>query len=164
MNHGTSEQNGIALVGECIVKVTRYDGTVEEKVVKNIVTRYGLNRLAARALANTSSPAGNIAVGTVTAVASLDSDVADFGEVGRKVAATTVQSQDWFALTCTFAGNADGLTGVVLGSVVITDHPNSGSGAAWNIANSLGVTLGASDFLNVTPRIRVGSHNLGHST
>jgi len=53
---------------------------------------------------------------------------------------------------------------VALDSVAILDHASSGQGYAWNIANALAVTLQASDFLNLTGRIRVGSHDLGHTT
>jgi hypothetical protein len=33
-----------------------------------------------------------------------------------------------------------------------------------NRVNGLGVTLGNSDFLNLTVRVRVGSHDVAHST
>lgn len=166
MNHDTSKDisGTITLTGEILATVYRADGGVENKRLKNIVTRYGLNRLASRGVSDTGSAASKIAVGTVTAAASLDSSVLGFGEVSRKTAAVIVQSQDWMALTMTWAGNADSLTGVVLDSVAIVDHANSGQGIAFNIANGLGVTLQASDFLNLTARIRVGSHNLGQST
>jgi len=153
----------ICMYGEFDAVVHRADGTVETKRIRNIVTRYGLNRLAARAInATGQTPAYILGVGTVTNAASLDST--NFGEVSRKAAAVVVQSQDWFALTMTWAGNTDSLTGVALDSVAILDHASSGQGTVFNIANGLGVTLQASDFLNLTGRIRVGSHNLGHTT
>lgn len=162
---GTLVQDGVRMYGEFDAVVVRGDGTREYRTIKNIVTRYGLNRLAARAInATGQTPAYVLGVGTVTAAASLDSAVTGFGEVSRKVAATTVQSQDWFALTATWAGDTDSLTGVALDSVAILDHASSGQGYAWNIANALAVTLQASDFLNLTGRIRVGSHDLGHTT
>lgn len=171
MNHDTRNvggmivQDGVAVTGEYDAVITRADGSKEYRHIKNIVTRYGLNRLAHRAVnAATSTPAYILCVGTVTAAASLDST--NFGEVtgGRKSAATATQSQDWFALVATWAGNTDGLTGIALDSVAIGDHANSGQGIVFNIANGLSVTLQASDFLNLTGRIRVGSHNLGQST
>lgn len=153
------------VVGEFSAVITRADGSKEYRRIENIVTRYGLNRLANRAIQATgTTPAYVLGVGTVTAAASLDSN--NFGEVtgGRKAATTAAQSQDWFYLVASWAGNTDGLTGIALDSVAILDHANSGQGAVWNIANGLGVTLQASDFLQLTGRIRVGSHNLGHST
>lgn len=175
MTHDTHDKIGgtlipvlddhVPIVGQFDAVITRADGSVEHRVVKNIVTRYGLNRLAHRAVnAATSTPAYVIGVGTVTAAASLDSTVLLFGEVSRKSAVSATQSQDWFALVATWAGNTDSLTGVALDSVAILDHASSGQGIAFNIANGLGVTLQASDFLNLTGRIRVGSHDLGQST
>jgi len=153
----------ITIVGEFEAKIFRADGSVEEKKIHNIVTRYGLNRLANRAVnATGTTPAYVLGVGTVTAAASLDST--NFGEVSRKAAATATQSREFFALVATWAGNSDSVTGVALDSVSILDHASSGQGIVFNIANGLGVTLQASDFLNLTGRIRVGSHNLAHST
>ena len=37
-------------------------------------------------------------------------------------------------------------------------------GVTGNAVNGMGVTLGGSDLLDLTVRIRVGSHNLSHST
>jgi hypothetical protein len=158
------------VVGEFHVKVTRFDGTIEEKVVKNIVTRYGLNRLANRAvLATTTSPFFILGVGTQTAAHSLDSAQGGVGEVSRKTSSVTgasAQSREWIFMTGTWAGFADSITSVALDSVFISDFPNShaSSGGFLNVANGLGVTLANSDFLALTGRVRVGSHDLSHST
>lgn len=164
MTQNISDLSGtITIVGEFDAKIFRADGSVEEKNIKNIVTYYGLNRLANRAVnATGTTPAYVIGVGTVTAAASLSST--NFGEVSRKAAASAVQSREFFALVATWAGNADSVTGIALDSVAILDHASSGQGIVFNIANGLGVTLQASDFLNLTGRIRVGSQDLAHST
>lgn len=168
MTHDTRESmiaDMIPVVGEFDALIVRADGAVEHRHIKNVVTYRGLNRLAARAInATGQTPAYVLGVGTQTAANSLGSTVTQYGEVSRKTATTVVQSQEWFALTMTWAGNTDGLTGIALDSVAILDHVDSGQGIAFNIANGLAVTLQASDFLNLTGRIRVGSHNLGHST
>ena len=165
MNQDTHEISGtITMRGEILATVYRFDGSIEQRKLHNIVTYYGLNRLAGRAISDTGSAGSKIAVGTVTAAASLGSSVTGFGEVSRKTAAVSVQSMMWFALTATWAGNADSLTGIALDSVAICDHANSGQGIAFNIANGLGVTLQASDYLNLTARVQVGSHNIAHST
>ena len=160
---GTIRLDGfVRIEGVWDVVVTRADGRVERKTLENIITAAGLNRLANRAISATvGTPWYILGVGTVTAAASLDST--NFGEVSRK-AATGVQSREWFALTMTWAGNADSLTGIALDSAAILCHANSGQGAVCNIVNSLNTTLAASDFLNLTARVRVGSHDLAHST
>lgn len=169
----------VGLYGEWEVKVVRADGTTETKVLRNTVTARGMNRIAARALYNApaagqcGSAAAYIVVGTATA-ATADTDTqAQVGEVaaGRKIGTAIVQSREWFALTATWAGNADGLTSIALDSAAISDYANSwasdtgaGSGSIiFNRVNGLGVTLQASDFLNLTVRIRVGSHNQAHT-
>jgi hypothetical protein len=158
----------IPVYGEWDVKVVRADGSVEKKTLRNIVTRAGLNRIAARAVTATgNTPAYVLAVGTQTAAHSLDS--ANIGEVtnGRKQFVATgaaAQSREWIFGVATWAGNADSLTGIALDSAAIADHLSSGQGAFWNAVNGLAVTLQASDFLNLTVRLRVGSHNLSHST
>lgn len=154
----------IPVEGYWDVKVVRADGTIEERTLKNIVTAAGLNRLANRAIGETNTPLYVLGVGTVTAAASLGST--NFGEVanGRKAASTIVQSREWIALTATWAGNTDSMTGIVLDSASILCHASSGQGAVINMVNSLNTTLAASDFLNLTCRIRVGSHDLSHST
>lgn len=161
--NGTLLPDHIPVIGEWDVTVTRADGSVERKTLKNVVTAAGLNRIANRAVnATGTTPFYVLGVGTVTAAGSLGST--NFGEVSRKAAATAIQSSEWVALTMTWAGNADSLTGIALDSAAILCHASSGQGAVGNMVNSLQTTLAASDFLNLTCRIRVGSHNLGHTT
>lgn len=163
-----AEQAG-PLAGFYDIKIIRHDGTVERRTVRNIVTAQGLNHIANRALNNTT-PFYVLAVGTATAAASLDSTQAGLGEVSRKAAASSVQSREWMSLQATWGGAADSITSVALDSAAMMTFPNSyitsanSGGAMGNAANGLGVTLGGSDLLDLTVRIRVGSHNLSHST
>lgn len=161
----------VPVYGEWDVKVVRADGTVEQKTVKNIVTRQGLNRIAYRcaSITNNSGHITHIAVGTATAAHTLDSTQANLGEVSRKalvVAGIGTQSREWIYGVATWGGAADSVTSVALDSAGLSDWTNSSAtvGLLYNLVNGLGVTLGNSDFLNLTVRIRVGSHDLSHST
>lgn len=174
MSHRISDtlvpQHGLSVLGEWDIKVIRADGTIEEKTVRNTVTAYGMNRIANRAVQATgTTPFFTLVVGTATA-ATADTDTqASVGEVSRKTSIVTgasAQSREWIFLTATWAGAADGLTGVPLISAAIADNVNSSAtvGGIGNRVNSVAVTLQASDFLNLTVRLRVGSHNQAHST
>lgn len=160
----------IAIIGEWDVKIIREDGRIETKTLRNIVTRYGLNRIANRAVQATgTTPFFVIGVGTQTAAASLDSVQAGLGEVIRKssaIAGANAQSREWIFMQCTVGGFSDSLTGVVLDSAAIMDHPNShaSTGILANQVNGLAVTLANSDLLDLTVRLRVGSHNFAHTT
>lgn len=137
---------------------------------KNTVTAAGMNRIADLAVAaNVVSAFQYLVIGTGSGAGPADTDTQSaVGEVtnGRKSAALKVQSREWIALTCTWAGNTDGLTSVALDSASISDYANSSAttGLIANRVNGMGVTLQASDFLNLTVRIRCGSHNQAHST
>lgn len=166
MTHRTSDEIAGTLIGEFNARVFRADGSIEDKGWRrNIVTKLGLNRIANRAV-NASSPAAYLAIGTLTTAASLNAAVTSFGEVGRKISTvltTNAQSREWFFMVATWGGASDSLTGVALDAAVITDHANSGNGSPWNIVTGLGVTLQQSDVLNLTGRIRVGSHDIDHT-
>jgi hypothetical protein len=162
-------EDSVGIRGEWDIKVVRADGTIERKTRKNVVTRPGLNRIAHRAMAHDTSPFFYIVVGTQTAAGSLDSTQTTIGEVKRKVSAvgsTQAQSSEWIFLQCTFGGAADSVTSLALDSAGISDGVNSSSsvGILGNIVNGIGVTLANSDLLDLTVRIRVGSHNGAHTT
>lgn len=132
---------------------------------RNQLTAAGLNRIANRAVTATgTTPFYVLGVGTLTAAASLDST--NFGEVagGRKAGATTAQSREWFYNVATWGGAADSVTSLALDSAAMLCHASSGIGAVANIVNGLAVTLANSDMLLLTSRIRVGSHDLSHTT
>ena len=163
----------VPMYGEFQATIVRADGTIEVRPWKrNQLTAAGLNRIANRAIQPTgTTPFYVLGVGTISAAASLDST--NFGEVanGRKTGITNpassalsaVQSREWIAVVATWAGFTDSLTGIALESAAILCHMSSGQGAVANIVNGLGVTLQNSDFLNLTARIRVGSHDLSHT-
>lgn len=152
---------GVPLQARWRRRITRVDGTVEEALIpKNIVTKDGLNALAARAVGVATSAIGYLAIGTVTAQHSLNSDVLDFGEISRKTPSILASSAEVIVVAMTWAGNADGLTGIALGSAACVNHASSGQGIAYNLTNSVNATLQESDFLLLQCEIQIGSHNL----
>jgi hypothetical protein len=160
----------VPIYGEWLVKVVRHDGTVEEFVKRNLVTAAGLNRIANRAVQATgTTPLFNVVIGSRTNAAALTDVQSNMGEMGRKnfvAAGASAQSREWIFGTATFAGAADGITSLTIDCCALSDHPNSHAttGIIANLVTGLAVTLGNSDFLNLTPRIRVGSHDVSHST
>ncbi len=156
-------RDSIPIKGRWRFTITRADGSVEERVSENIVTKDGLNVIAANAIGpgtGVNSAFRYLAIGTETAAGSLDSVQGGLGEVGRKIGATIASSEEVAILVATWAGDADGLTGIVLGSAGVVNHASSGSGAFGNHVNSVAATLQDSDFLKVQMEIQVGSHNL----
>lgn len=152
--------DGVVPVGTWRRTIIRADGSTEEEVLLNVVTAAGMNALASRGISDTTSPFGFLAVGTVTAQASLGSTVTQFGEVSRKAGATIASSNETLILVATWAGNTDGLTGVALGTGAIVNHSDSGQGTALSLVNSVDATLQASDFLKLQAEVQVGSHNI----
>ena len=142
-------------------RITRADGTIDETIIpKNIVTKDGLNAIAARAIGVATSAIAYLAIGTVTAAHSLGSVVTGFGEISRKTPSILASSGEVVIVAMTWAGNADGLTGVALGSAACVNHASSGLGIAYNLTNSVSATLAASDFLLLQAEIQIGSHAL----
>lgn len=157
---GGAMQDHVSVIGRWKFTITRADGSIEEHENSNIVTKDGLNQLAALAVTAASSPFAYIAIGTATAAGSLGSVQGGLGEVGRKIGATITSSNEVAILVATWAGDADSLTSVALGTAGIINHANSGSGVFGNHVNSVDATLNASDFLKVEMNIQIGSHNL----
>lgn len=152
------------------VKITRADGSVEGPYFrKNVVLKEGLNRIANRAVLGTSSVFFVIGVGTATATHTLASDQPNWGEVSRKTSSVTganAQSREWIFMVATWAGFADTVTSVALDTAFVSDFPNSHAttGIYLGAAPGLGVVLANSDFLSLTYRARVGSHDIDHTT
>lgn len=144
--------------------IHRADGTVDDLVIpKNIVTKDGLNAIAACALnqgTGVSSPAFYLAIGTVTAAHSLGSTVTMFGEISRKTPSVRTTSKMTMIMAMTWQGAADSITGVALGSGAMVNHASSGLGTAFNLTNSINATLQTSDYLYLECDISIGSHNL----
>lgn len=153
----------LSIKGTWRITVTRADGTEEENVLDNIVTKDGLNAIAELLLGDatgSNSAFQYIIIGTTTAAGSLGSVQGGIGEVDRKIASTIASSGEVAILVATWAGAADALTGVVLGTAGVTNHVSSGLGIFGNHVNSVAATLNDSDFLKVQMEIQIGSHNL----
>lgn len=160
----------VHVYGEWNVKVVRADGSVEEKVVRNVVTVAGLNRIANRAVqAAGTTPFYNIVIGSRTNASTFTDVQSNMGEMSRKsfiATGASAQSREWIFGVATWGGAADGVTSLTIDCAGISDHVNSHAttGIIANRVAGLAVTLGNSDFLNLTVRIRVGSHDNTHST
>ena len=141
--------------------IVRADGSIDDKVIaENVVTAEGLNQLASLGIDNTASAFAYLAIGTVTAQHSLGSTVTTFGEISRKTPAIAASSNEVLIMQMTWAGNADSISGVALGSAAMVNHANSGLGVTCNLTNSVNATLQDSDFLNLQCEVQIGSHNL----
>jgi len=147
------------------VKVVRADGTIEARTIRNTVTVTGLNRLAACAVNSAAGVVNALVVGSATASPALTDSQSSIGEVSRKSFISQGQSREWFFGVATWGGSADSITSVTLNSGGITIGTTSlATSFIMNRVNGLGVTLGNSDFLNLTVRVRVGSHDVAHSS
>lgn len=158
----------VPVVGEWDVKVVRADGTIEKKTLRNTVTVTGLNRIAACTVNSAGGVFNSTIVGSATASPALTDSQSSIGEVSRKSWITTganAQSREWIFGVATWGGAADSITSVTLNSAGMSIGASSlATSMLANRVNGLGVTLGNSDFLNLTVRIRVGSHDVAHST
>lgn len=160
---GGNMGSSVPVMGRWRRTITRFDGSVEETVLENIVTKDGLNAIAELMIGDatgTNSAFKYIIIGTATAQGSLGSVQGGIGEVSRKIAATLASSNEVAVLVATWAGDTDSLTGIALGTAGITNHANSGSGVFGNHVNSVDATLNASDFLKIQCEIQIGSHAL----
>lgn len=175
VRHAVSVLNGTIRLDEMIpvtgyvdVKVTRADGRVEEKTIRNTVTVPGLNRIASHVVNSAAGVLNSLIIGSATAAPALTDSQSSIGEVSRKTSAVigaSAQSREWIFMVATWGGAADSITSVALNSAGISVGASSLATALLaNRVNGLGVTLGSSDFLHLTTRIRVGSHDVAHST
>lgn len=151
-------QEAVPVKGVWKRTILRADGSEEVAMLDNIVISTGLDALANKLGVDTTSAFIYMAVGTVTAAASLGSTVTGFGEIDRKASSQNVTSAEVAIQVATWAGNADGISGVPLGSAALVNHASSGEGIALNIVNSVAATLGDSDFLRLEMTVQIGSH------
>lgn len=163
MNRPTTERdiyNGfvqyLPVHGEWDVKIVRWNGAVEQHTLPNIVTTSGLNEIAKLAAGDAASAANYLVVGTVTATASLGS--VNLGEVARKAGYLAASSNEFIIVAATYGGAADNVTSLVLETAGVGNHASSGQGVLWNLVTGVSATLANSDILDLTCRIRVGSH------
>lgn len=158
----------VPVTGYFDVRVVRADGSVEEKTLRNTVTVVGLNRIAAASVNSASAVMQYIVVGTATGAPALTDSQSSIGEVGRKQFISTganAQSREWIFGVATWGGAADSVTSVTIDSAGLSSDASSATASTlFNRVNGINVTLANSDFLNLTVRIRVGSHNVAHST
>ncbi len=162
MNENISErqiaQNFLGLKGTFIRTITRANGDIDRKVIPNIVTAAGLNILASRAIADSSSKFNWIGVGTENYTPHINSQT--FGEADRKQAALISSSAELIVAIATWGGSADSVTSNQLEMAGIANHQTIDTGVMLNIANGLSTVLANSDFLHLEIQVQVGSHNV----
>ena len=151
-------EQSIPVRGSFIRTIYREDGSVERKVIPNIVTALGLDHLADRATADTGSKYGWLAIGTADYTPHINSQ--EILESSRKVAALIANSRELVICVATWGGFADSQTSNQLEMAGIANHQTSGSGHYLNVANGLSTVLANSDFLHLEVQVRVGSHNI----
>lgn len=155
----------VPMEGYFDVKVIRADGRIEERTLRNTVTVTGLNRIAAAAVNSAAGVVNALLVGSATASPALTDSQSSFGEISRKSIISQGQSREWFFGVATWGGAADSITSVTLNCAGLTIGVTSlATSFIMNRVNGLAVTLGNSDFLNLTVRVRVGSHDVAHSS
>ena len=156
---GDLAANFLAMKGTFVRTVTRATGEFERKAIPNVVTAEGLNILANRAVADTSSKFGWIAVGTANYTPHINSQ--EILECDRKAAGSLItSSQEFIVAIATWGGAADSVTSNQLEMAAIANDPTSGSGVYLNVANGLSTVLADSDFLHLEVQVQVGSHAL----
>jgi len=146
----------LKLEGTFIRTITRANGDVDRKVLPNIVTADGLNNLANRAIADTGSKYGWLAIGTANYTPHINSQ--EILECSRKVGAVVGNSFELIVVVATWGGSADSVSSNQLEMAGIANHQTSGSGHYLNVANGLSTVLANSDFLHLEVQVQVGSH------
>lgn len=147
--------DSIGIRGKFIATITRADGTIERQETENVVTAAGLNHLASRAIADTGSKYGWLAIGSATHTPHINSQY--IAESSRKAAAVIGSSKEVLYVVATWGGAADSVTSVAIAGCAIANHGTSGSGHYLNHA-AVSVVLADSDFLHLEAQVSVGSH------
>lgn len=101
LNGTIDPDQSIQIEGKFIAQVIRDGEVIKHIERRNVVVRQGLNRIAFRNANYTNTIASYLCIGTQTATHSLDSTQAGIGEVGRKIAASAIQSREWFSVVAT---------------------------------------------------------------
>ncbi len=138
--------------------IMRADGKVEKFSSPNLFTVQGGTYLAALQSTAPQSVMAHMLVGTISTAASVGDVVGSMGEVARVNLATRTNVLNVLTEVATFAGNTNGITSVVLREVGVVNHPSSGpNGQLRSRSVFSAVTLGASDFLQVSYATTCGS-------
>jgi len=151
-------ESSIPVRGTFIRTIYRANGDIERKVIPNVVTALGLDLLASRAIEDTGSKFGWLAIGTANYTPHINSQ--EILETGRKVGALAANSRELVIVVATWGGSADSQTSNQLEMAAIGNHQTSGSGIYLNVANGLSTVLANSDFLHLEVQVQVGSHNI----
>lgn len=154
------KNDGVNIKGEYFFKILRSDGQVEERgPVPNLFVRMGMSYLAGFQSTAPNSVMNHMHVGT-GATAPVFSDTTLGGQVGSRstMQSRTVTGANSNILTevATFAGFVSGVTSLVLQEIGVFNHATTG-GDMRSRAVFASITLGDSDFLQVTYNTTIGS-------
>lgn len=162
-------QGGMDIHGVWKVTVTRADGSIEEKTLKNIVVRNGLNALARHVVDNGGatgeSPFNYLAIGTVSTAPDIGDSgitgaVAVAGGTDRKVGSDLASSHEVALIVATWAGFVDTLTSLSLEEAGWFNTADSGVGDMLNRVTGVNAILADSDFLKLQVEVQIGSHDI----
>lgn len=152
-------ESRLGLNGTVVRTITRATGEIDRKACPNIVTALGLDNLAARAVADTTSIYGWLAIGTANYTPHINSQ--EILECDRKAfAAASGASRELIVAIATWGGAADSVTSNQIEMAAIANHQTSGSGHYLNVVNGVSTVLADSDFLHLEVQVQVGSHNI----
>ena len=145
--------------GEIHISVFRGDGKIEDHGIwPNLFVNEGMDYLADFQATTVTSVMNHMLVGTTSTAATLTDVVNSLGEVSRNTMATRTSAANILTEVCTFAGDADAITSVILREVGVTNDARSGNfGELRSRSIFSAVTLAASDFLRIEYQTTVGS-------
>ncbi len=152
--------DGVLIKHDFTFFIQRADGTTEERgPVPNLFVRRGMSYLAALQSTTPNSVMNHMHLGSGTVAATL-TDIFLGAQTGSRVAmaSRTVTGANSNILTevATFAGFLSGVTSVPLTEIGIFNHASSG-GDMRSRAVYASITLGDTDYLQITYRTTVGS-------
>lgn len=108
--------------GTLTIKLTKSDGSVEVKKVKNLIVDAGLSYIASRINGDSANPVSNMGIGTGTGAAT-SSDTALQGQVANIALAGSTRAQNVITFSATFGAGTG--TGAITEAGLFVGNPAS---------------------------------------